>query len=144
MQLGFLKLLHGTALRRDAARYGIRHMKKAPYTVLATNWLTFGELHRLHGISDLLERLCERGRFVHTLGYLLPRVPSPFGFYESFLDYLQNADGRDLQKISQRDIFTHLAAFGKDILDSHEVPTFVSCLNADFAAAEVRKPPKFQ
>ncbi len=144
LQLGFLKLLHGTALRRDAAKYGIRHMQKAPYTVLATNWLTFAELHRLHGISDLLDRLCERGRFEHTLSFLLPRVPSPFGFYEGFLDYLQKTDGRALQKISQRDIFTHLAAFGKGILDSCDEQEFLSRLRADFAAAEVRKPPKFQ
>ncbi len=143
LQLGFLKLLHGTALRRDAEKYGIRYAARAPYTVLATNWLSFDELHRLHGIAELLDRLCERGRFLHTLSFLLPRVPSPFGFYEGFLDYLKDVDGRDLQKISQRDLFTHLATYGKGFLDSEEAAVFVTHLQADFSAAEVRKPPKF-
>ncbi len=143
LQLGFLKLLHGTALRRDAEKYGIRCAARAPYTVLATNWLSFEELHRLHGIAALLDRLCERGRFVHTLSFLLPRVPSPFGFYEGFLDYLEKADGKDLQRISQRDLFSHLAAYGKGFLDSDEINTFIAYLQADFSAAEVRKPPKF-
>lgn len=143
LQLGFLKLLHGTALCRDAEKYGICASQRPPYTVLQTTSLSFEEIYRLHGIADLLDRLCEKGRFAHTLHFLMPRLPSPFGFYEGFLDYLQAADGRELQKISQRDLFSHLAVFGKSLLDEGEHQAFGSYLRADFAAFEVRKPPKF-
>ena len=43
LQLGFLKLLHGTRLRRDADALGIRYSAKAPYTVLKTPDMSFEE-----------------------------------------------------------------------------------------------------
>lgn len=143
LQLGFLKLLHGTALWREREKYGILASATAPYTVLKTAWLSFEELDRLRGIADLLDRLCEKGRFAHTLQYLLTRATSPFSFYESFLDYLQKSDERELQKIAQRDLFLHLSHFGKLLLDPALHAEFVTYLEADFKTAEVRKPPKF-
>ncbi len=144
LQLGFLKLLHGTALRRDAEKYGIRASATPPYTVLATKWLTFAELDRLHGISDILDRLHEKGRFAHTLHFILPNISSPFSFYEGFLDYLKKKDGRALQNISQRDLFLLVWEYGKTLLspDLHE--EFRRYLTADFCTVEARRPPKFE
>ena len=36
LQLGFLKMLRGTGLRRDAEKYGYVYMDRAPYEILAT------------------------------------------------------------------------------------------------------------
>lgn len=143
LQLGFLKLLHGTALRRDAPKYGICSSAAPPYTVLSTKWLAFEELDRLKGIADLLDRMCERGRFKRSLDYLKPLVSSHFSFFEGFLDYLLNEDGRDLQRISQRDLFSHFAAFSKRLLPTDRHEAFVACLRADFCAFEVRRAPAF-
>jgi radical SAM superfamily enzyme YgiQ (UPF0313 family) len=141
LQLGFLKLLHGTALRRDARELGIVYSEKAPYTVLKTRDISFEELERLHVISDLMERLRDSGRFVHTLWLLLPRFFTPFAFYEGFADFLAREDGRPLQKIAQRDLFTHLARFARERLPVGEHERLGELLRADFASAEVRKPP---
>ena len=40
LQLGFLKLLHGTELRNRAQEYGYLSLPKPPYTVLQTNWIS--------------------------------------------------------------------------------------------------------
>ena len=144
LQLGFLKLLPGTALRRDAAKHGILYSATPPYTVLSTKWLSFAELDRLHGISDILDRLHEKGRFAHTLHFILSHVTSPFSFYEGFLDYCNKVDGRALQKISQRDLFSLVCAFGKTLIAPDLHAEFLRYLEADFSAAEVRRPPKFQ
>lgn len=144
LQLGFLKLLPGTALRRDAEKYGILFSAAPPYTVLETKWLTFAELDRLHGISDILDRLHEKGRFAHTLHFILSHITSPFAFYEGFLDYCNKVDGRALQKISQRDLFSLVHAYGKTLLAPRLHEEFSRYLEADFSAAEVRKPPKFR
>ena len=143
LQLGFLKLLYGTALQRDAQKYGILASATPPYTVLSTKWLTFEEIDRLKGIADLLDRLCEKGRFSRSLGYLMPLISSPFSFFEGFLDYLLNEDGRDLQKISQRDLFSHVAAFAKRLLPADRHEALLECLRADFSACEVRRAPTF-
>ena len=144
LQLGFLKLLHGTPLRKSAAAYGIVASQTPPYTVLKTDRLTFEELHRLHGIADLLDRLQEKGRFAHGLHYILSRTGSPFAFFENFLDYLGSHDGRALQKIAQRELFSHFYAFGKTLLPTDRHAEFATYVEADFRSAEVRRPPKFQ
>ena len=144
LQLGFLKLLHGTPLYENAKEYGMIASETPPYTVLQTKWLSFEELHRLHGIADLLDRLQEKGRFAHGLHYILTRVTSPFGFFENFLDYLCLHDGRALQKIAQRELFSHFYAFGKTLLPTDRHAEFATYLEADFRSAEVRRPPKFQ
>lgn len=144
LQLGFLKLLHGTPLCENAKEYGIVASGTPPYTVLKTNWLTFEELHRLHGIADILDRLQEKGRFSHGLYYILSRTASPFGFFENFLDYLNLHDGRALQKIAQRELFLYFYAFGKTLLGAGLHQEFATYLEADFKSAEVRRPPKFE
>ena len=142
LQLGFLKLLHGTALRRDADRYGTVAEAKAPYTVLKTRWLSFAEIERLHAVSDLCERLRDSGRFAHTLWLLLPEFFTPFAFFDDFSQFLAKAAGKELQQISQRDLFSNLSAFAKKKLPKELHAQLTEALRADFASAEVRKPPR--
>jgi radical SAM superfamily enzyme YgiQ (UPF0313 family) len=142
LQLGFLKLLHGTALRRDAELYGMIAEAKAPYTVLKTQWLSFAELERLHAVSDLCERLRDSGRFAHTLWLLLPKFFTPFAFFNDFSAFLAKNTGKELQKISQRDLFSLLSVFAKQKLPKDAHPQLSEALRADFASAEVRKPPR--
>lgn len=142
LQLGFLKFLHGTAIRESAASFGAIFEQKAPYTVLKTDRLSFAEISKLHAVSDLMERMRDSGRFVHSLYFLLARLPSPFAFYCDFDEYLKNTAGREIQKISGRDLFWHLSQFAKDILPEREHDALSAHLRADFAAAEVRRPPK--
>lgn len=142
LQLGFLKLLHGTALRRDADAYGMVAEAKAPYTVLKTRWLSFAELERLHAISDLCERLRDSGRFAHTLWLLLPKFFTPFAFFDDFSRFLTKAAGKELQRISQRDLFSLLSAFAKQAIPKDAHPQLSEALRADFASAEVRRPPR--
>ena len=142
LQLGFLKLLHGTALRRNAAAFGAVSEAKAPYTVLKTDCLSFPEAEKLHAISDLCERLRDSGRFGRTLQLLLPDFFTPFAFFEGFSDHLTRNTGRELQKISQRDLFVALSEFAKQKIPKQAHPALSEALRADFADAEVRKPPR--
>ena len=141
LQLGFLKLLHGTALRRDAAGYGMVAQGAPPYTVLQTAWLSFTEVERLRRISDLMERLRDSGRFCRTLDLLIPDFFTPFAFYEGFCLYLDENSDRELHKISQRDLFLFLSDFAKRSTKGEAHAAISEALRADFSAAEVRRPP---
>lgn len=143
LQLGFLKLLHGTALREHAESLGIRFSRTPPYTVLETAHLSFEELFHLQEIAELLDRLRERGRFARSLDFLLKRLPSPFDFYHGFAGYLRAVTGKEVQRISQRDLFTHLAKYGEELICPADGVTFKELLRQDFATFEVRKPPTF-
>ncbi|MBE6555789.1 MAG: DUF4080 domain-containing protein [Ruminococcaceae bacterium] len=144
LQLGFLKLLHGTALREDAASYGIRFSKDPPYTVLETDCLSFGELCRLRRIAALLDRMTERGRFAHSLHALLPRICSPFDLFDGFAAHLASKDRRELQQIGSRELFFHLADYGMTLLEGADRAAFLEAVKTDFAACEVRRVSDFE
>ncbi len=84
LQLGFLKLLKGSGLRRDAAKYGILWREEPPYEVLATDALPFGDLLRLKEIEELVDLYYNSGRFAASLRYLVPLAGRPFAFFENF------------------------------------------------------------
>jgi radical SAM superfamily enzyme YgiQ (UPF0313 family) len=74
LQLGFLKLLHGAAMRTRPEAYPCRYSTDPPYEIRSTPWLTDVELERLHAVEDALDRLYNSGRFRRTLDYLLLRT----------------------------------------------------------------------
>ena len=142
LQLGFLKLLHGTALRRDAEKYGYVCMAKAPYTVLETKWLSRDELYRLSKIADLLDRFYSSGRFALSLDFAVRYAPSPFAFYEGLLDYISATDGREIRQLSQTDAFRAFYGYAASFLAGGLLAEFEEKLHADYAAHEARKMPR--
>ena len=143
LQLGFLKLLHGTALRADAEKYGYRYMHEAPYTVLETNWLSYEDLARLSGIAEILDRYRESGKFACCLHMILDGTRSPFRFYEGLYDYIGRYDGRHIQKISQVDAYRLLYSYAAELLNEKQLSVFSEAMHRDFTAGEVRKVPSF-
>lgn len=81
LQLGFLKLLHGSPLRRDADLWGIRFEPDAPYEVIATNDICFDELCWLKDVEKVLDWFYNSGRFRLCLRWLLRDEMSPFAFF---------------------------------------------------------------
>ena len=98
LQLGFLKLLKGSGLRKNAAAFGISHTPDAPYEVLETPELSFGELRKLKEIAYLLKRLYNSGRFYYTVHYLAARLHSAFVLFEGLVQYIKTQYG-DVQKV---------------------------------------------
>ena len=143
LQLGFLKLLHGTTLRQNSGKYGYIFEKKAPYTVLGNSWISYPELNRLHRIADTLERYDESGNFAHTLWYLLPFSESPFSFWEALTGYIEKRDSRPLRKISQPDAYRYLMEFAISEFTGCNENTLRSFLCTDFKACENKNPPAF-
>ena len=112
LQLGFLKLLPGSRLRREAETYGYRYQLQPPYELIRGDWLSEEEIVRLHRLEDALERLYNSGRFRGTLEYV-QRVSglTPFALFDGIGEALK---GREIAGISLDAytilIQTHLAA----------------------------------
>jgi radical SAM superfamily enzyme YgiQ (UPF0313 family) len=96
LQLGFLKLLHGSALRKDTDAFrentnvfkentnvfSCRYASDPPYEVTETPWISSDELKKLHDAEDALERLFNSGRFRRTVRYVLEQTGiTPFELY---------------------------------------------------------------
>ena len=89
LQLGFLKVLKGSLMQKEAEGYGIVYKEKEPYEVLSTNWLTYGEVLKLKMVESMVEVYYNSGQFWHTLEYLVPLEKDAFTFYEKLGSYYE-------------------------------------------------------
>ena len=88
IQLGFLKLLKGSGLRKDQEKYGFKYLDEPPYEVLENDFIKFKEIIKLKTIEDLVERYYNEGYFEHALEFIVHNhYTSPFDFYEDFSYY---------------------------------------------------------
>lgn len=66
LQLGFLKLLRGTQLRKSADLHGYKYDPIAPYQIISNNYLSESELNAIHQVEDMLDKFWNSGRFKNT------------------------------------------------------------------------------
>lgn len=82
LQMGFLKLLHGSALRRDANNYAMDYSADPPYEIRSLDCMSGREIAQLKLLEDVLERLYNSGRFSRTLAFLLQaEATTPFDLF---------------------------------------------------------------
>jgi len=112
LQLGFLKLLKGTAIREEAPRWDYVYKDYPPYEVLANRWLSFSEMSTLKIIDDLLQRYYNSHIFDHTLTYCIPRLfaGDAFRFYELLAEYCL-AEGLVSRPSKRERLYVNLANF---------------------------------
>jgi anaerobic magnesium-protoporphyrin IX monomethyl ester cyclase len=85
LQLGFLKMLRGTGVRRNASEHQYIYMDNAPYEILGNNVLSFHDIIRIKQVEDVLEKYWNDHRMDTTIEYLVTKVfPSPFDFFQEF------------------------------------------------------------
>lgn len=70
VQLGFLKMLRGTNLRRNALQYGYVYDHDAPYEIEYNNDISRAELNRIHDAEHALEKYWNSGKFSRTMQHL--------------------------------------------------------------------------
>ena len=70
LQLGFLKLIHGSAMREEPAVYPCRFDQRPPYQVQSTPDLSEADFEVLQTAEIALDKLYNSGRFASTLDYL--------------------------------------------------------------------------
>ncbi|MEG0013847.1 MAG: B12-binding domain-containing radical SAM protein [Cellulosilyticaceae bacterium] len=109
-QLGFLKLLKGSGLRKDASKYGIVYKEEAPYEVLYTDYLSYDEMIRLHNIEEMLERYYNSERFKTSLEYLYTLFDTPFDFYQALANYWEEK-GYDKVSHKKASYYIYLVEF---------------------------------
>lgn len=143
LQLGFLKLLHGTKLRERAEEYGYVSLPEAPYTVLQSKWISYGEMCSLMRVAEVLERYDESGRFAHARSYFMALTDSPFAFWRGLGEYLYHRDPRPLQKLSQPDAYRYLLDYVTETVPQVDKERLKELLRADFSANEHKNPPCF-
>ncbi len=110
LQLGFLKLLKGSGLRRDAEKYGIVCTDEAPYEVLYTNELSFGDILKLKGIEEMVETFYNSGKAKTAVRFAVEKCGRPFVFFEKLSKWWAE-NGFDEISHSKMDLYGRLFDF---------------------------------
>jgi|Wag4MinimDraft_17_1082658.scaffolds.fasta_scaffold00445_3 radical SAM superfamily enzyme YgiQ (UPF0313 family) len=88
LQLGFLKLLKGSGLRKKADQYGYAFTDKPPYEVLVSNDLSYNDLLKLKMVEEVLETFGNSHHFDYSIKFIENNFyDSPFEFYEDLAQF---------------------------------------------------------
>ena len=89
LQLGFLKILHGSPMGEEREIFPCEYSSEPPYEVISTPWISSDELDCLRKAENELERLSNSGRFTRTLDYIFENVSmTPYELFYSLAVYL--------------------------------------------------------
>lgn len=116
LQMGFLKLLPGTALKNEAVNYGMVSISHPPYTVLETDTISYPEMMTLMRISDAAEKFSDAEcGFSKAVEYMAEKSPSPFDMYHALSEYL-----REKGNISSKRMYGEMLSFFKEYTKADE------------------------
>lgn len=139
VQLGFLKLLRGTNLRRDAKFYGYSYDEEAPYEVFSGNDISAKDLDRIRDAEGALEKFWNSGRFTQTMNYLFDEhyVGRYFQLFDEIGQYY-NQHNLPHMGYQLEDLFRYL----NDFLTSNGIDAF-ALLRDDYYSNFKRRPQGF-
>ena len=88
LQIGFLKLLKGSGIRRDSSQYQYIYDDKPPYEVLESDAMSYGEIVKLKGMEEMVEVYWNSNMFASTVEIILENFyDSSFKFFEDLWEY---------------------------------------------------------
>lgn len=143
LQLGFLKLLHGSPISGEKDLYGIVVSDTPPYEVLYTDYITYEDVILLKSVENVLEMFYNSGMFEASVKYMEQCHENAFSLYEklgSFYDKrysMGSLPGRN-------DRYRLLYDYAKTFLSQQELANFSELLKYDMLARDnLKSPPDF-
>ncbi len=114
LQLGFLKVLHGSYMYDDASKFGITYKDFPPYEVLYTDWLSYDDILTLKKVEEVLEIYYGSNQFRNTVNYLIKYFETPYDFYESLGIYYDEVHNKG-EKHARIERYNLLLGFAEHI-----------------------------
>ncbi len=136
LQLGFLKLLKGSSIRKNVGEHMYRFKKYPPYEVLSNSYMSFDEIIELKGIEELVERYYNSGKFQKSVSYIISNYfDSPFDFYKRFNLYCEEM-GTFKRSVSSRELYGILGEFLGSFYVDTRLPVMNDLLKFDYLASD--------
>ncbi|MFI3251561.1 MAG: radical SAM protein [bacterium] len=109
LQLGFLKILHGTKLESEVSKYGYLFDEAPPYTIIKNDFLSEEDIKKIHQVEDVFEIYYNKGYFKTSIHKILKQEKDYYEFFYEFSEYLLNKNNNPL-----KDRFVNLIEFIKN------------------------------
>lgn len=133
LQLGFLKMLRGSAMRDRAEEFNYQYLDFAPYEVMENEFISFTELTILKGIEKALDKFYNTGKFSESIMYTINNAFSGdyFAFFEEFAKYCKmiNRDPKYSLKNSYTILYKFMKNYFKEDVAGHYIK--LDCLTND-------------
>lgn len=141
LQLGFLKMLRGTGIRQNAAKYGYKWMEHSPYEILGNDILPFSDIIKIKRVEDVLEKYWNAHRMDYTIEFLVShKYETPFDFFQQFGDYWE-ANGWQRIGHQLEDLFSRLYEF-LGHTQVKQLPIIKGLMQLDYFLTQKNKPRK--
>ncbi len=89
LQLGFLKLLPGTEIAKNAEEFGIKSTSYPPYEIISNKYMSFEDVALLKNIETVFEMYHNSGILKKSKQRLISEFASPFDFYKKLAAYFR-------------------------------------------------------
>jgi len=142
LQLGFLKLLHGSALRERAETLGIRYSAEPPYEIQSSRWLSEGDIAILKRVENALQHTYNKRRFLSTLEYVQSASGVRPSYHFENLGALAWNAGTDLPVYAAQifEVFVNLPGVDRDILRDRMVCDWLAMVKGKNMPDSLRSP----
>ncbi|EGJ71584.1 cobalamin B12-binding domain protein [Bacteroides coprosuis DSM 18011] len=112
VQLGFLKMLRGTNLRRNAAKYGYKYDELPPYEIEYSDSISAEEITLIHNAEEALDRYWNSGRFDRSLTFVFENF-YPNRYFEFFEELYNFYSAKNFPRFGYQleDLFAVLQEF---------------------------------
>ncbi len=98
LQLGFLKILHGTKLESEVEQYGYIFDEEPPYTIIKNDFLSIEDIKKIHQVEDVFEVYYNKGYFKTSIFKILNYEKDYYKFFYEFSVYLSNKNNKPLKE----------------------------------------------
>lgn len=135
-QLGFLKVLKGSAMYQQSLKWGIVYRSAPPYEVLYTKWLSYEDILKLKSVEEMVEVYYNSGQFEYSVKFLLHFFDTPFDFYARLGEFYEakGLDERNHNKLKRYEILIDF--FSECINEEEYHKAFMSILVHDLYLRE--------
>ncbi len=132
IQLGFLKMIRGSLIRKEAHLNGCVYSSHPPYEILASKDISFIELMKLKRIEFLLDKYYNSKQFTYSLEYIIKKIElDSFNFFERFLNYFEK-NFTFSRKISRKELIKIYFEFCKSLLNEVDKKVFSDLMKFDY------------
>jgi anaerobic magnesium-protoporphyrin IX monomethyl ester cyclase len=87
LQLGFLKMLRGTKIRREAKMYNYLYHDNAPYEIVSNDSISEEDILEIHLVEHMLDIYHNKGYFKENLLNYILSTNSPYMFFKEIGEY---------------------------------------------------------
>ena len=120
IQLGFLKLLKGSAMREESAKYDMKFSPYPPYEILSTNKISYKEIIILKKVEEVVDKYYNSQKFNNILKYFYNKYDSPYDFFYDLAMFFDKK-GYFNKNIGNSEYYKVFLDFNMEILKNDDI-----------------------